>query len=138
MMDTLTSAERSERMSRIRSKGMRPEMLVRKLVHRSGFRFRLHVRNLPGSPDLVFSGRKKVIFVHGCFWHRHSRCALARLPKTRLDFWVPKLQANKDRDRKNQAKLRRLGWGVLVIWECCLSAPNSLESKIFEFLEGSK
>ncbi|MCH7479286.1 MAG: DNA mismatch endonuclease Vsr [SAR324 cluster bacterium] len=137
-MDTLTRQERSERMSRIRSKGMRPEMLVRKLVHRGGFRFRLHVRNLPGSPDLVFPSRKKVIFVHGCFWHLHGRCALARLPKTRLDFWVPKLQSNKDRDRKNQAKLRRLGWGVLVIWECWLSAPKSLESKIFEFLEGAK
>ena len=137
-MDTLTRQERSERMSRIRSKGMKPEIRVRKLIHGMGFRFRLHASNLPGRPDLTFPRRKKVIFVHGCFWHRHNRCKLARLPKSRQEFWFPKLQSNKARDKKIQAKLRHLGWRVLVIWECWLAEPKSVESKILEFLEGAK
>ena len=117
-MDTLSTAERSQRMSLIRSRDTGPEMTIRRLVHAMGFRYRLHVSSLPGSPDLVFRARRKVIFVHGCFWHRH-KCKLgSRLPKSRLDFWEPKLAANRERDRRQLRELRRLGWSTLVIHEC--------------------
>src|SRR5580704_9432837 len=105
-------------MARVRSKNMRPEMAVRKLVFAMGYRYRLHVRDLPGCPDLVFRPRRKVIFVHGCFWHRHADCSLARLPKSRLDFWEPKLEGNRQRDEKNNEALAREGWRVLTVWEC--------------------
>src|SRR5262245_44191753 len=103
-MDTLSASERSKRMALVRSKNTKPEVVVRKLVHSLGHRFRLHGRKLPGRPDLVFARQKKVLFVHGCFWHRHSdtRCALARLPKSRLEFWLPKLESNRLRDRRNR------------------------------------
>lgn len=123
-MDTLSVAERSEIMSRVRSKDTVPEMLVRKTVFSLGYRYRLHDRTLPGCPDLVFRGRKKVIFVHGCFWHRHSGCPKARVPKSRTDFWLQKLEGNKKRDDKNVRKLRRQGWKVLTIWECQLGEPD--------------
>jgi len=100
-MDTLTPAERSTRMALVRAKDTKPELLVRRLVHGMGYRYRLHRRDLPGKPDLVFPSRGKVIFVHGCFWHRHARCALARLPKSRGDFWLPKLTANAQCDSRN-------------------------------------
>ena len=134
--DTLTPSERSKRMSLVRSKDTKPELTVRRLVHNSGFRYRLHGKGLPGKPDLVFAGRHKVIFVHGCFWHRHLKrsCSLARLPKSRLDFWQPKLEQNRVRDKQKQAMLRRLGWRVFVVWECELKAPDKLESKIIDFL----
>jgi DNA mismatch endonuclease (patch repair protein) len=136
MPDTLTPVERSERMSRIRGKHTGPEMIVRRLVHRMGYRYRLHGKGLPGRPDLVFPARQRVIFVHGCFWHRHgdSACKLARLPKSRRDFWIPKLDANKVRDVENQKKLRSLRWKSLVIWECQLKKPLLLERKISSFL----
>ena len=107
-------------MSRIRAKNTKPEMYVRRLVHGMGYRYRLHRRDLPGTPDLVFPGRKKVIFMHGCFWHLHEDpdCKLARIPKTNTGFWKPKLEGNRARDRVNQARLRELGWEVLVVWEC--------------------
>jgi DNA mismatch endonuclease, patch repair protein len=95
----------------------------------------LHARSLPGTPDLVFRLRKKVIFVHGCFWHRHQGCALARLPKSRLDFWRPKLEGNRRRDVRNQARLRRDGWGSMTVWECQISNPARLVSRIVRFLE---
>ena len=98
-MDSLTTDERSERMGRIKGKDTKPEMLVRRMTHGMGYRYRLHDKRLPGHPDLVFPSRRKVIFVHGCFWHRHENCHLARLPKTRVDFWALKLQGNKIRDR---------------------------------------
>ena len=104
-MDTIPLCERSEIMSRVRSKNSRPEMLVRRLVFAEGYRYRLHDRKLPGCPDLVFRGRAKVIFMHGCFWHRHEQCSLARMPKSRLDFWEPKLTANKERDARNKKLL---------------------------------
>lgn len=137
MTDTLTPKERSERMSRIRSKDTKPEITVRRLVHGMGYRYRLHRRDLPGIPDLVFPRLKKVIFIHGCFWHRHSdpRCKLARLPKSRLDFWKPKLEANRQRDLENIHKLSRLGWEVLVVWECEISDKEQLENEIRPFLE---
>lgn len=134
--DTLTKAERSERMSRIRGKDTGAELVVRRLIHRLGYRYRLHDKSLPGRPDLVFRKRRKVIFVHGCFWHRHGdpACKLARLPKSRLDFWLPKLNANRDRDRANQRTLERDGWSSLVIWECELRNTAALTRTIKVFL----
>lgn len=134
-MDSLTPAERSARMALVQSKNTKPELLVRRLVYAMGYRYRLHRRDLPGTPDLVFAGRSKVIFVHGCFWHRHARCALARLPKTRGDFWLPKLTANAERDARNARALRRLGWGVLTIWECQLGDTTKLANRIGRFLD---
>lgn len=135
MADTLTSAQRSERMSRIRGRDTGPEMLVRRLTHGLGYRYRLYRKDLPGKPDLVFPGRRKVIFVHGCFWHRHPDpdCKLARLPKSRLEFWKPKLEANHKRDLENIKKLKEKGWGVLVIWECQTNNKMLLLEKIEEF-----
>lgn len=136
-MDTLTPEERSERMSRVRAKNMRPELAVRKLVFALGYRYRLHARDLPGCPDLVFRPRRKVIFVHGCFWHRHPspNCALARLPKSRLDFWKPKLEGNRKRDEKNSKALRREGWKVMTIWECELKNAERLGKRVRRFLD---
>lgn len=137
MVDTLTPKERSERMGRVRGKDTKPEMLVRKLVHRMGYRYRLHRRDLPGNPDLVFPRRRKIIFVHGCFWHRHSdpECKLARMPKSRLDFWKLKLERNRLRDRENISRLRSMGWKILVIWECQIKDGKLLEKNIKTFLE---
>ena len=132
-MDTLTPHARSERMSRIRNKDTKPELVIRRLVHRLGYRFRLHVAALPGKPDLVFARRRKVVFVHGCFWHQH-RCALGRKPKSRLDFWLPKLHANKARDRRHQGQLSEMGWQSLTIWECQLKNTCELEEKLTSFL----
>jgi DNA mismatch endonuclease (patch repair protein) len=137
-MDTLTPAERSERMALVRAKDTKPELLVRRLVHGMGYRYRLHRRDLPGTPDLVFPGRSKVIFIHGCFWHRHARCALARLPKSRGDFWLPKLTANAERDARNVRALRRLGWSVLTIWECQLGDTAKLASRIRRFFDAQR
>src|SRR5690242_6390833 len=108
MSDTLTKLERSERMARIRGRDTGPEWIVRKLVFSLGYRYRLHGKGLPGRPDLVFASRRAVIFVHGCFWHRHGSksCRLARLPKSRLAFWLPKLEGNKARDGRNKRQLR--------------------------------
>lgn len=134
-MDNIPPSERSEIMSRVRSKNSRPEMRVRRLVFAEGYRYRLHARDLPGCPDLVFRGRSKVIFVHGCFWHRHEGCALARMPKSRLDFWEPKLEANKQRDARNKKQLAREGWKVLTIWECQLKDTERLKRTIRRFLD---
>jgi DNA mismatch endonuclease (patch repair protein) len=135
MPDTLTPSARSERMSRVRGKNTAPELAVRRLVHALGYRYRLHRHKLPGRPDLVFHKRHKAIFVHGCFWHRHgdSACKLARLPKSRLDFWVPKLEANRERDHKNEERLKMMGWQSLVIWECQVGDQAFLERNPFRF-----
>lgn len=137
MVDTLTRRERSERMGRVRGVDTKPEMAVRRLVHAMGYRYRLHAGELPGKPDIVFRPRKKAIFVHGCFWHRHPdpECALARLPKSRREFWVPKLEGNRDRDIRNQRKLTAMGWKFLVIWECRIKNSTALEHRIGAFLE---
>lgn len=126
-------------MSRIRARNTGPEWKVRRLVHSKGYRYRLHRKDLPGKPDLVFPKRRKVIFVHGCYWHRHPDpgCKLARLPKSNLEFWLPKLEQNRERDIKNEEKLRSMGWKVLVIWECEISKNSMIEKKITEFLESS-
>lgn len=134
-MDNIPRAERSEIMSRVRAKDTRPEMLIRRLVFAEGYRYRLHDRRLPGCPDLVFKSRSKVIFVHGCFWHRHPNCALARMPKSRLDFWEPKLTANKARDARNRKLLAKQGWKVLTIWECELRSTEQLKRTIKRFLD---
>jgi DNA mismatch endonuclease (patch repair protein) len=134
-MDNVSRRRRSEIMSRVRAKDTAPEMLVRRLVYSMGYRYRLHDRSLPGTPDLVFRKTSKLIFVHGCFWHRHTGCALARWPKSRQKFWREKLEGNLARDRKNLGRLRRAGWGVMVIWECQLSKPARLEQRIRGFLD---
>jgi DNA mismatch endonuclease (patch repair protein) len=135
-MDTLTAPERSARMARIRGKNTAPEMTVRRMVHGLGYRYRLHAEKLPGRPDLVFGPRRKVIFVHGCFWHRHDDplCKVAHLPKSRLEFWRPKLKANRDRDSRNQELLRAAGWKCLVLWECELGDPSALKGRLQSFL----
>jgi DNA mismatch endonuclease (patch repair protein) len=132
-MDSLTPAQRSERMGKIRAKNSKPEIIVRRLIHGLGFRYRIHVATLPGKPDLVFSGRKKVVFVHGCFWHRHD-CKLGRVPKSRVDFWLPKLEKNRDRDVANRAALDALGWDQLVVWECELRDLGALRGRLMGFL----
>jgi len=135
-MDILTPEQRSERMSRVRGRDTKPEMLVRRLAHSMGYRYRLHRRDLPGLPDLVFPSRRKVILVHGCFWHRHldPDCKLARLPKSKLDFWGPKLETNRERDERNIVLLGELGWDVLIIWECQTKNREKLQARIGEFL----
>lgn len=137
MSDTLTTAERSERMSRIRGKNTKPELVVRRLLHGMGYRYRLHRTDLPGAPDVVFSRTRKIIFVHGCFWHRHPdpRCNLARLPKSKLDFWRAKLDGNRMRDESNDARLRAMGWDTLTIWECQIKDMENLKMMLSDYLE---
>jgi DNA mismatch endonuclease (patch repair protein) len=137
MTDPLSKSERSERMGRVRSRDTKPELLVRRLTHGMGFRYRLHKANLPGKPDLVFASRRKVIFIHGCFWHQHPdpHCKLARLPKSRHDFWIPKLEGNRARDERVVQALTDQGWKVLEIWECQCKRSEHLENKIREFLD---
>lgn len=127
---------RSRQMSLIKAKDTKPEMIVRRLAHSLGYRFRLHRKDLPGKPDLVFPGRKAVILVHGCFWHRHrdAACKLARLPKSRLGFWYPKLEQNAARDKRNEAELKHMGWRVLTIWECQVKDLDALGNRIRGFL----
>jgi DNA mismatch endonuclease (patch repair protein) len=133
-MDTLSKAERSELMSRVRGKDSTPELALRRLIHGMGFRYRLHRRDLPGNPDMVFPARDAVIFMHGCFWHRHVNCGRARMPKSRVTFWTEKLEGNRLRDRRNRRKLRALGWRVLVVWECQLNNPEKVSTLVCKFL----
>jgi len=136
-MDTLSPEDRSRLMALVKGKDTTPELLVRKLVFSLGYRYRLHAKELPGHPDLVFRSRGKVIFVHGCFWHRHSdpSCRLSRLPQTRMDYWVPKFQKNQLRDDRVLAQLEGLGWQVLVVWECELRDPVAVKAKLKRFLD---
>lgn len=117
-MDVVSPARRSAMMAGIRGRNTKPEMIVRKAAHRLGYRFRLHRRDLPGSPDLVFPGRKKIVFVHGCFWHRHEGCRFAYKPKSNVEFWESKLRKNIERDSRVKGELKCMAWDVLVIWEC--------------------
>ena len=128
--------DRSANMRAIRSKGMRPELAVRSLVHRLGYRFRLHRKDLPGKPDLVFPSRRKLIFVHGCFWHLHQGCKSAHVPKTNLDYWIPKLLRNQVRDAKNILALSAEGWKSLIIWECETKDEKHTRRQIVAFLRG--
>ena len=124
-------------MSRIRKTNTKPEMVVRRLVHGMGFRFRLHRRDLPGTPDLVFPRLRKVIFVHGCFWHQHSCRLGAKQPTANPDYWLPKLARNVERDHQARMTLVGAGWKVLVIWECQTKLPDGLLVLIKELLNGS-
>lgn len=121
-------------MALIRAANTKPEMVIRRLAHSLGYRYRLHRRDLPGVPDLVFPSRRAVIFVHGCFWHRHEGCDKARWPKSRLSYWIPKLEGNKIRDERNAKALRQSGWRVLVIWECELGDEKKLARRVTKFL----
>lgn len=136
MADRIDAAARSRNMSRIRSKGMKPEMAVRRAAHRLGYRFRLHRRDLPGTPDLVFPSRRKVIFVHGCFWHHHPdpMCKAAHVPRSNTDYWGPKLTRNTARDAVARTELEGAGWQVLELWECRVRDAKAIEHAIRDFL----
>ena len=129
-MDVHTEAQRSYNMSRIRSTDTKPEIQIRRLCHKLGYRFRLHRKDLPGKPDLVFPKFKTVIFVNGCFWHRHDCKNGSHLPKSNVEFWQHKLETNKKRDHSNWRKLRRDGWNVGVIWECQTQQPDQAHTRI--------
>ncbi len=136
MIDKISQSRRSENMRRIRDRDTSPEMTVRRLTHSMGYRYRLRRKDLPGRPDLVFSGRRKVIFVHGCFWHQHPdpRCQDSRLPKSNTAYWTPKLRRNRERDQEHVQQLQAEGWRVLVIWECELKDTDQVVEKIRSFL----
>ncbi|MBM7324153.1 DNA mismatch endonuclease Vsr [Agrobacterium sp. S2] len=125
---------RSWTMSRVKSKDTTPEMIVRRLAHNLGYRYRLHGANLPGKPDLVFACRRKVIFVHGCYWHGHDCRRGARTPSTRQEYWLPKLARNKERDARNVSSLEQDGWSVLIVWECEISDRVALADRLTAFL----
>lgn len=137
-MDTISSEARSRNMRAIRAQDTDPEMRVRKWLHANGYRYRLHVKNLPGRPDVVFKSRKKAIFVHGCFWHLHG-CSTARTPKSNRQYWSPKLEGNVDRDQRNRQQLENTGWDVLVLWECEIEkAFDTTIGKLEHFLRSPK
>lgn len=135
MTDTLTPDERSARMRMIKSKGTRPELIVRKICRDLGYRgYRLHRKDLPGKPDIAFVGSKVALFVHGCFWHGHDCSGHVRLPKSKQDYWLPKIERNRARDVENLANLTGNGWRVLVVWECETKMVNELTRKLAAFL----
>ena len=136
MTDIVDASRRSYIMSRIRGRDTEPELAVRSIAHRLGFRFRLHRRDLPGSPDVVFPRHRAVVFVHGCFWHRHGGCRYAYEPKSRIRFWTKKFESNVARDAQNEAALRDLGWRVLVIWECETGDPGAVAERLLAHLQG--
>jgi DNA mismatch endonuclease (patch repair protein) len=133
-MDRLTVGRRSWLMSRVRSKNTTPELIVRQSLTRLGYRYRLHVRDLPGKPDIVFRGRKRAIFVHGCFWHQHPGCSKARLPNSRQSYWGPKLARNRERDEQAAAAIEARGWKIAVVWQCETRDAKSLVRRLVEFL----
>ncbi len=133
MADVMTPEQRSRAMARVRSKNTKPELRVRALLHRLGFRFRLHRRDLPGTPDLVLPKHRAAIFVHGCFWHAHPGCARATMPSTRVEFWTTKLARNVERDAKKLRELQAAGWRVLVLWECETRDAEALEALLRGF-----
>lgn len=135
MVDTFSPQARSALMARIRSKDTSPEVLLRSAIHGMGYRFRLYRRDLPGKPDIVFPGRRKVIFVNGCFWHGHN-CRRGRMPRSNRPYWLNKIETNKKRDALSKRRLTLLGWKWLVVWECELKSAGELRSKIAVFLDG--
>ena len=137
MTDNRTPESRSALMGRIRGKNTEPEFIVRRLLHGMGYRFRLHRKDLPGTPDIVLPGRGKAIFVHGCFWHGHG-CKIGRAPKSRLEYWLPKLAENKRRDDLKRAALEALGWRVLTVWQCETRNPQRLATSLKEFLDAEE
>jgi len=134
-VDIFSPEKRSRIMARVKGSNTGPEVLVRSLVHRMGFRFRLHRRDLPGCPDLVFPKHRKAIFVHGCFWHGHEDCPRSARPSTNTAFWNKKLSGNIERDQRNQKALRELGWKVLVVWQCEIKDSTGLEQLLADFLK---
>ncbi len=134
MVDNVSPEVRSQIMAQVKSKGMKPEMRVRRLIHRLGYRYRLHRADLPGNPDLVFAPRQKIIFVHGCFWHRHKDCKRVRIPATNRDYWLAKLKRNQVRDSQNIALLEEAGWSVFIVWECQLQDISALTERLVTFL----
>ena len=130
MTDRISKERRSWNMSRIRGKNTKPEIIVRSLLHRMGYRFRLHRKDLPGSPDIVLPRYNTIIFVHGCFWHRHPRCRFAYRPKSRIEFWENKFKENVIRDRRTRRRLVQIGWNVVVVWECELRDIELLELRL--------
>lgn len=136
MIDRVDKETRSRIMSSVHSENTAPEKAVRSLLHRMGYRFRLHRRDLPGTPDIVFPGRRAAIFVHGCFWHGHG-CNIGKLPKSRVEYWHAKIVVNQERDRRKQAALGACGWRFTVVWQCELKDSMVLEAKLRTFLEES-
>ena len=135
MVDVFTKEKRREIMANVKSRDTKPEKIVRSLVHRMGFRFSLHRKDLPGKPDIVLPRHGKVIFVHGCFWHGHNNCRKATIPATNTAFWAEKIAKNKVRDTKAKRQLRQAGWQVLVVWECEIVRTEKLTRKLKKFLE---
>ena len=131
-------AARSALMRRIRSRDTAPELVVRRVLHQQGYRFRLHAKDLPGRPDIVFRRRRKAIFVHGCFWHRHEGCKRTTNPRTRIAFWEKKFSANRKRDEAAVSALERAGWDVAVVWECETKQVGALASRLMEFIDGKQ
>lgn len=137
MTDNISPAQRSRNMRRIRGKDTVPEILVRRLVHGMGIRYRLHRKDLPGTPDLVFTSRRKVIFVHGCFWHQHN-CSRGKRPSSNVKFWDAKLEGNLQRDKADVSSLKEKGWRVLIVWECEIKEPAKLSRRIESFLKDDR
>lgn len=133
MADTVTKEQRSRNMSLIRSNETKPEVFVRSVLHHLGFRFRKNVKTLPGKPDIVLPKYKTVIFVHGCFWHQHEGCKRSTIPKSNIDYWIPKLKGNVKRDKEHRKHLEELGWNVAVIWECEAKTENAVAEKLKKF-----
>lgn len=138
MVDILTKEKRSALMSRIRGRDTKPELAVRSLLHHLGYRFRLHVRELPGRPDIVLPRYRTVVLVHGCFWHRHQGCRFCYVPKTRPEFWRAKFERNVDRDRLVQRELKKIGWRVIVVWECEIDDLRRLTRRLSRIGDGSE
>jgi DNA mismatch endonuclease (patch repair protein) len=132
-MDTFTREQRSAVMRQVRGKDTKPELMVRRMLHRLGYRYRLHVRELPGCPDLVFPGRKKVVFINGCYWHGHT-CEAAALPASNRAYWKGKQERNAARDKRNTGALRRAGWGVATVWECEIKKAERVQARLVRFL----
>lgn len=138
MTDVFSQEKRSWIMSRVQGRNTKPEMLVRSFVFRMGFRFRLHRRDLPGTPDIVLPRHRKVIFVHGCFWHGHKSCQRSKRPTTNESFWNNKLDGNIERDKRYRREIRKMGWKVLIVWECETKRPVKLLRKLERFLHGGR
>ena len=138
MADRISVIQRSENMRRIRGRDTTPELLVRRMAHAMGYRYRLHCEDLPGKPDLVFRPRRKVIFVHGCFWHQHASCRAGRIPSSNTSYWQKKLQRNVERDTAARKALHEMGWDSVVIWECLTKDAISLRQLVRTFLESEE
>ncbi|HOB52797.1 MAG TPA: very short patch repair endonuclease [Acidobacteriota bacterium] len=138
MTDVFSKEKRSWIMSRVKGRDTKPEIIVRSLVHRMGFRFRIHRRDLPGKPDIVLPRHKKIIFVHGCFWHGHKLCRYSKRPTTNKLFWNKKLEGNIERDKRFRRMLSRKGWEVLIVWQCEIQKPQTLLRKLEKFLHDKR